>query len=83
MNTTERARTCAQFMRDNREDFGCLKTDMQAAVNSLDDFLTNNAAAINTAIPQPARGAMTTAQKLTLIAYVALRRAGKLKAKED
>ena len=83
MISGERAITTAQFMRDIRENFGCSKVDVRAAVDALDDYFTSNATAINTAIPQPARGAMTTAQKLNLIAYVAMRRSGRLKAEED
>lgn len=79
MNATERGKTAAQFYRDVRESFGCSKPNVLAAVDALDDYLTTNATAINTAIPQPARGAMTVQQKLVLIAYVALMRAGKLK----
>lgn len=83
MNTTERARTCAQFMRDVKEDFGTTKPNVQAAIDALDDFLTNNATAINNAIPAAARATMTAAQKLTMVGYVAMRRAGKLHAQED
>jgi hypothetical protein len=46
------------------------KADLRAAVDALDDFLNTNAAAINTAIPQPARGALTTTQKAKLLMFV-------------
>lgn len=40
-------------------------------------------AAVNAAIPQPARGALTASQKALLLAYVCLRRAGELRIPED
>jgi len=54
-----------------REVFnGVTKTDIRAAVNALDDFLVTNAAAINSAIPQPARGMLTAAQKARLLMWI-------------
>lgn len=83
LSTQDRTRTSAQFMRDIKESFGITKADLLAAIGGLDDYLDTNAAAINTAIPQPARSALTAAQKASLVAYIALRRAGRLKAEED
>jgi len=55
--------------------FGAVtKSDIRAAVNAIDDYLVSNAAAINTAIPQPARGQLTTSQKALLLTYVIRRR---------
>lgn len=54
-----------------REAFnGATKAEIRAAVNALDDFLVANAAAINSAIPQPARASLTTAQKARLLRWV-------------
>ena len=50
------------------------KADLRAAVDALDDFLNTNAAAINQAIPQPARSALTVPQKARLLIYVVERR---------
>lgn len=52
------------------------KADIQAAANALDDFFDANATAINAAIPQPARGALTVAQKSRLVRYVIQKRYG-------
>lgn len=52
------------------------KADLIAAVGGVDDYLEANAAAMNSAIPQPARGALTTSQKARLLAAVALARWG-------
>ena len=50
------------------------KAELQAAVNAADDWADANAASFNTAIPQPARGALTAAQKALILAVVALAR---------
>lgn len=46
------------------------KPDLLAAVNALDDFLVNNAAAVNNALPAAAKAGLTTAQKALLLMYV-------------
>ena len=54
-----------------RESFGLVtKADIRAALNGLDDFLSTNAVSINQAIPQPARGVLTVAQKARLLRWV-------------
>ena len=53
-----------------RESCTVSRADLRAAVNALDDFLNTNAAAINTAIPQPARSNLSTPQKARLLSYV-------------
>lgn len=63
-----------QFFSNDRESIGITKADLLAAVDALDDFMHTNAAAVNSAIPQPARSALTTAQKARLLAYVVLKR---------
>lgn len=55
---------------------GLTKADMAAAVNALDTFFDQNAAAINTAIPQPARTALTVRQKALLVVAVIRKRYG-------
>ena len=51
-----------------------LKADLKAAVDALDDFLVANAVAVNTSIPQPARGALSISQKAKLLMLVVERR---------
>ena len=56
----------AQFMQtagQYGEVFTCLKSEGRALIAALDAYLNTNASAINNAIPQPARGAFTTAMK--------------------
>lgn len=52
------------------------KDDLAAAVAGIDDYIEANAAAMNAAIPQPARGVMSNEQKAALFAYTALARHG-------
>lgn len=78
LNDTDRAAVNQQFQSDvsrDREPFGALtKTDIRAAVNAIDDWVVANAAAFNAAIPQPARGALTAAQKARLLSLIVARR---------
>lgn len=53
------------------------KSDVQAAVAAADTWLSDNGASFNTALPAAFRTTATNAQKAALLAFVALRRAGK------
>jgi hypothetical protein len=64
---------CEELSR-NREAFAVSKPDFRAAVNAIDDWVDANAASFNAAIPQPARGAMTTKQKAALLLSIVRRR---------
>lgn len=57
-----------------RTTFNLSKPDLRAAVNAIDDWVDTNAAAFNTAIPQPARGTLTAKQKAQLLFYVVNKR---------
>jgi hypothetical protein len=59
------------------------KPELRAAVVDADDWIEANQAGFNVALPQPFRGAATPAQKTFLFCYVAMRRAGLLRAQED
>jgi hypothetical protein len=77
LSSNERAEVWADAMRElseQRSSVGIVRADLRAAVDALDTFLNDNASAINTAIPQPARGALTPAQKALLLNYVIRRR---------
>jgi hypothetical protein len=80
LSDTLRAELAAEFQREaqNVLGLGITKAELRAAVNGVDDWADANAAAFNSAIPQPARGAMTTKQKTLLLQYVILKRAGLL-----
>lgn len=49
---------------------GLVKADLAAAVNAIDQWVSDNATAFNTSIPQPARNALTASQKAALLEIV-------------
>lgn len=61
-------------MSDARETTGLSKADLRAAVDAADAWADANAASYNSALPQPARGALTAAQKARLLWFVMRRR---------
>lgn len=71
-----RAALWGDFMRRNTVTVAITKADLRAAVDALDQFLSDNAATINAAIPQPARGALNAQQKALLLELVVNRRWG-------
>ena len=73
LTTDQRQTLWAELMQELSRDgqtVAITKADLRAAVDALDAWLDTNAAAINTAIPQPARGALTTAQKARMLTFV-------------
>lgn len=68
------ARIQSDWSSEREQVAGVTKADIRAAINALDDFMNANAAVINTAIPQPARSALTARQKARLLVYVIRRR---------
>lgn len=79
LDTTNRVvvwATMMQRMSDGRESTALTKAQLRAAVDAIDDWVEANAAAFNSAIPQPARGALTTAQKARLLMLIAEQRYG-------
>lgn len=77
LTSEQRRRVNAAVMRSfsaYEEQVPINKTELRAAVDALDTFLNNNQAAINTAIPQPARGALSTGQKAVIFTAVQIAR---------
>lgn len=71
------ARAIFNHLNDaERISIGITKADLAAAVAALDAFFDANALAINNAIPQPARSALTTRQKALLVIAVIRKRFG-------
>jgi hypothetical protein len=72
LSPADRVECWTDFMRtpDAGELFGLSKADLRAAVDAMDQWLSDNAAALNTALPQPARGALTTPQKARLLIWL-------------
>ena len=76
LSDPDRLACSGEFQSDRATgQFGAVtKADIRAAVNALDDFLNTNAATINSAIPLPARTALTVPQKALLLQYVIQKR---------
>lgn len=73
----DRADEVAQLQRDlsaEREPCAVTKAALRAALDADDQWVDDNAASFNAAIPQPARGALTARQKARLLLRVVRRR---------
>jgi hypothetical protein len=75
LSTADRAALHGDWMRANTIPCGALtKAQLRAAIDAIDQWVDDNATAFNNAIPQPARGALSTKQKAHLLASVVERR---------
>jgi hypothetical protein len=83
LSDTDRWRTTAQLMRSAIGALSVTKADLRAAVDATDTWIDNNQASYNTALPAAFKNSATLAQKTLLFCYVAMRRAGLLRAEED
>jgi hypothetical protein len=86
LDAENRRRVWAHLMRNWDKSLGRIpvnKIELRAAVDAADDWADANAAAYNTALPQPFRGAATTGMKSLLLCYVIMRRANRLRTEED
>jgi hypothetical protein len=76
----------AETMRDWPKAIGwpnVNKAELRAAVDATDTWIEDNQSSYNTALPQPFRNRATVAQKTFVFCYVALRRAGLLRAEGE
>lgn len=78
LSSNDRAECTTNIQRDidlSNETFGTMtKAELRDAVDALDAFLEDNKVTINNAIPQPARGAMTTKQKAKMLVWIVTQR---------
>lgn len=70
----DRVACWGKMMRESSSTLALTKPDLRAAVDAIDSWVESNQAAFNNAIPQPARGALTTKQKAGLLMIVVSRR---------
>lgn len=73
----DRADLAAEFMRELSSRgvlLGCDKPAVRAMLNGADQFCSDNAVAMNLAIPQPARGACSAAVKAEAYKFVMTKR---------
>lgn len=59
-----------------REPISTLKGELQAAIDAADQWLEDNAASFNSALPVAARTKLTSKQKARLLVYVIIQRYG-------
>ncbi len=81
LSGANRREVWAQFMRKLsrlNEPLSIDKAQLRAAVDATDQWIENNAANFNSALPLPARAALTASQKVRLFTIVAERRFGVL-----
>jgi hypothetical protein len=83
LSNAGRAAVVAGFMRELAESVGFTKPQLAAAVAATDDWVEANTASFNTALPAAFRTSATTSQKIALLCYVLMRRAGRLRVSED
>lgn len=83
LDATNRARTVAQWMRENIETCSFNKADLTAALAATDAWIDGNQNSFNTALPVAFRNNASLTQKTLLFCFVAMRRAGRLKTSED
>lgn len=75
LSDTDRFDVWARYMRDKIiANATITKPELRAAVDAIDDFLDANDTAINNAIPEPARSALTKAEKAAIVMYVTAKR---------
>lgn len=82
LDETNRVRVTAQALRDGVWP-GITKTELRNAINATDDYIDTIQSAYNNALPANVRNSLNLAQKTLLFCYVAMRRAGRLRAEED
>lgn len=82
LDETNRARTASHASRKGVWP-GITKTELRNAVNATDDWIDTNQTSFNNALPANVRTSLNLTQKTLLFCFVAMRRAGILKAEED
>lgn len=77
MTTGDRAEVHAALMRDLSrvlEPCATLKADLRAAIDATDQWVSDNSAGFNAALPLAARNTLTAAQKARLFMMILQRR---------
>lgn len=77
LSDNDRRDVWADLMADisrDRESISISKTELRAAVDAIDAWMSTNAASLNAAIPQPARGALSASAKARLLTAIVRKR---------
>jgi len=64
----------ADWMRQNRETITITKTDLKAAVDATDQWVSDNSVSYNNALPAAAKAGLSSPQKASLLSYVLAKR---------
>lgn len=83
LTQTDRDRLIAQLQRVETAAAAFTKPELAAACAAADQWVEDNQAGYNAALPAAFRTKATTAQKAILLGYVLWRRIGRLVAEED
>ena len=83
LDATHRARTAAQWMRENTTTCTFTKASLHSAIGAADQWVEDNLISFNNALPAGFKAAATAEQKALVLAYVLWRRIGRLRAQED
>ncbi|WP_101791015.1 hypothetical protein [Nonomuraea indica] len=84
LTAVNRARVLNHWMRLNETQLPAVtKPDLAAALAAMDDWLDANVTSLNASIPQPARAELGVAMKHEFLAFILMRRAGRLQTEED
>ena len=76
LSDSDRFAAWKSFMQDNTEEFSLSKSDIREAINAADAWVQDNKISFNVAIPQPARNALSAAQKAHILLFVVSTRFG-------
>lgn len=74
LSIADRAAIVADIVRTTECPGAVTKADLRAAIDAIDAWVDANAASFNSAIPLPARTALTARQKVALLTWVVRRR---------
>lgn len=69
-------RMVQQYHGEERNSANLDMDDLRAAVNAMDDFVDDNAAAINALFPEPFRSAAPLRLKALVLTYATMKRGG-------
>ena len=67
-------RSFSQALSDIFEPLGLTKAEIKAAVNATDQWISDNKAAFNAALPEPAKSLLNASQKTRMFTLVAEKR---------
>lgn len=74
LSNAARIQCWERWMRENLANVSINRNELRAAIDAADTWADSNAASYNSALPQPARGSLTAAQKALILMIVIARR---------